>query len=136
MASSAVDPATGGAVMTFLVPIFFPSGVLEMGLGEGPAVGPVSAFDGKVGRGGRGGGLAAFQATASEMLDGLVPAAFFTTREPSLGVLPLPFLLFFPMVREEKMEGEVMLKRMSIGGLRWAKILAILKGTENVQISL
>jgi hypothetical protein len=80
--------------------------------------------------------LAAFQATASEMLDSLVPAAFFTMREPSLGRLPLPFLLFFPMVREEKMEGEVMLKRMSIGGLRWAKILAILKGTENVQISL
>jgi hypothetical protein len=44
--------------------------------------------------------LAVFQATASEMLDNLVPAAFFTTREPSLGVLPV--LLFFPMVKKEK----------------------------------
>jgi hypothetical protein len=116
MASAAADPSLGGAVMAFLVPVSFTSGVLETcgptlrgrGLGEGPAVGPVPAFDGKERRGG-GGGLAAFQATASEILDGLVPAAFFTTREPSLGVLPLPFLLFFPMVREEKTEGEVML---------------------------
>jgi hypothetical protein len=61
----AVNPATGGAVMTFLVLVFFTSGVLEsfgptlrgMGLGEGPAVGPVSAFDGKVGRGRRGEGV-------------------------------------------------------------------------------
>jgi hypothetical protein len=93
MASVAVDPATGVAVMTFLVSVFFfTSGVLEtfrptlrgMGLGEGPAVGPVPAFDGKVGRGG-GGGLAAFQATASEMLDGLVPAAFFYNKGALFG---------------------------------------------------